>query len=101
MDKMTLYQIHAPIHLNSFDSIASGLEECVNLGLTEAVGVSNYSLKQMIKMDDALKRRGLRLASNQVEFSLLRTLPEKSGMLAECKRGGSCCWPIVHSVKAD
>ncbi|KAH8880876.1 Aldo/keto reductase [Thozetella sp. PMI_491] len=87
MEQMDLYQIHGPVHFfNSIDSMAEGLAQCVELGLTKSVGVSNYSLEEMITMDEALKKRGLRLASNQVEFSLLRTLPEKSGLLAECKK---------------
>lgn len=88
-ESMDLYQIHGPVHfLNSIDSMAGALAQCVELGLTRAVGVSNYSKDEMIKMDEALKTRGLRLASNQVEFSLLRTLPEKSGLLEECKKRG-------------
>ncbi|KAK6068614.1 putative aldo/keto reductase [Seiridium cupressi] len=89
LESMDLYQIHGPIHfLNSIDSVAGGLAKCVELGLARAVGVSNYSKDEMIKMDEALKKRGMRLASNQVEFSLLRTLPEKSGLLEECKQRG-------------
>ena len=39
-------------------------------------------------MDAALRRRGLRLASNQVEFSLLRTMPQRVGLLARCRELG-------------
>lgn len=89
LEKMDLYQIHGPTHFaNSIDAMAGGLAKCVELGLTRSVGVSNYSKDEMIKIDEALKKRGLRLASNQVEFSLLRTLPEKSGLLEECKKRG-------------
>ncbi|POS68587.1 alcohol dehydrogenase [Diaporthe helianthi] len=89
MDKMDLYQIHGPTHFaNSIDAMASGLAKCVELALTRSVGVSNYSKDEMIKMDEALTKRGLRLASNQVEFSLLRTLPDKNGLLEECKKRG-------------
>lgn len=89
LERMDLYQVHGPTHfLNSIDAMAGGLARCVELGLARAVGVSNYSRDEMVKMDEALKRRGLRLASNQVEFSLLRTLPEKSGLLEECRKRG-------------
>lgn len=90
MDSMDLYQVHGPIHLaNSIESMAGGLARCVELGLTRAVGVSNYSVDEMVRMDDALRAKGLRLASNQVEFSLLRTLPAKAGgLLDECKKRG-------------
>ena len=33
-----------------------------------------------------LEKHGLKLASNQVEFSLLRKLPETSGLLAEMEK---------------
>jgi aryl-alcohol dehydrogenase-like predicted oxidoreductase len=89
VQQVDLYQVHGPVHVfNSIDSIAGGLAHCVETGLAKAVGVSNYSLEEMINMDEALKKRGLRLASNQVEFSLLRTLPETSGLLEECKKRG-------------
>lgn len=89
LGQMDLYQIHGPVHFaNSIDAMAGALARCVELGLTRSVGVSNYSRDEMVKIDEALRRRGLRLASNQVEFSLLRTLPEKSGLLDECRRRG-------------
>lgn len=89
LEKMDLYQVHGPTHFaNSIDAMAGGLAKCVELGLTRAVGVSNYSRDEMVKADEALKKRGLRLASNQVEFSLLRTLAEKSGLLEECRKRG-------------
>jgi len=40
----------------------------------------------MIKMYDCLQKHGIQLASNQVEFSLLRRSPETSGLIAECHK---------------
>jgi len=37
-------------------------------------------------MCDELEKHGLKLASNQVEFSLLRKMPETSGLLAEMEK---------------
>ncbi|KAJ4389392.1 hypothetical protein N0V93_006860 [Gnomoniopsis smithogilvyi] len=89
LETMDMYQIHGPVHFaHSIETMAGGLVNCVEQGLTRAVGVSNYSKDEMIRMDEALKKKGMRLASNQVEFSLLRTLPETSGLLAECKKRG-------------
>lgn len=89
LERMDLYQIHGPVHFaHSIDAMAGGLARCVEAGLTRAVGVSNYSKDEMVRMDEALRRRGLRLASNQVEFSLLRARPETSGLLAECRSRG-------------
>jgi diketogulonate reductase-like aldo/keto reductase len=36
-------------------------------------------------MYDVLKKHGVQLASNQVEYSLLRTLPEDSGLFTAMK----------------
>ena len=68
--------------------MANALAEAVKLGLTKAVGVSNYSTAEMIKMYDCLQKHGIQLASNQIEFSLLRRFPEISGHIAECHRRG-------------
>jgi diketogulonate reductase-like aldo/keto reductase len=37
-------------------------------------------------MAEVLEKEGVKLASNQVEYNLLRQLPETSGLLAECKK---------------
>ena len=39
-------------------------------------------------MYDCLQKHGIQLASNQVEFSLLRRVPETSGLIAECHKRG-------------
>ena len=66
----------------------SALAEAVEAGLTRAVGVSNYNLAQMHRAHEQLARRGIPLASNQVEYSLLQRQPEHTGLLAACKELG-------------
>ena len=83
-----LYQIHGPIHLRSIEVVGDALAEAVKLGLTKTVGVSNYSMADTIKMYDVLQKHGIQLASNQVEYSLLRRTPETSGLIAECHKRG-------------
>ncbi len=39
-------------------------------------------------MYDYLQKHGIQLASNQVEFSLVRRTPETSGLIAECHKRG-------------
>lgn len=68
--------------------MANALAEAVKLGLTKTVGVSNYSTSEMIEMYECLKKHGIQLASNQVEFSILRRTPETSGHIAECHKRG-------------
>jgi aryl-alcohol dehydrogenase-like predicted oxidoreductase len=90
-----LYQIHGPVSLRSHEALAEGLAEAHRQGLVKAVGVSNYSVKETRSIDAALRKRGLRLASNQIEFSLLRTMPEKSGLLACLRELGVV--PLAYS----
>ncbi|KAB1205146.1 Pyridoxal reductase, chloroplastic [Morella rubra] len=50
-----------------------GLVAMYEKGLVQAVGVSNYGPKQLVKIYDYLKARGVPLCSAQVQFSLLST----------------------------
>ncbi len=88
VEAIDLYQIHGPISLRGHDAIADALAAAHADGLVRAVGVSNYSVRETRKVDAALRARGLRLASNQVEMSLLRRAPETSGLLATCAELG-------------
>jgi aryl-alcohol dehydrogenase-like predicted oxidoreductase len=88
VDHVDLYQIHGPISLRSKAALAEALAEVHAAGLTSAVGVSNYSIGEMSKIHGELAKRGVPLASNQVEFSLLRRAPETGGLLAACQRLG-------------
>lgn len=80
------YMVHGPIHLTSIASAAKGLAKCVEEGMTRTVGVANYSVDEMLKMQAALAEHGIPLATNQCEFSILRRLPETEGMLEACKK---------------
>jgi aryl-alcohol dehydrogenase-like predicted oxidoreductase len=93
--KVGLYQIHGPISLRSHAVLADALAAAREAGLVEAVGVSNYSIKETRSMASALQSRGLRLATNQIEFSLLRRVPETSGLLAVCRELGVL--PLAYS----
>nr|XP_043631831.1 pyridoxal reductase, chloroplastic [Erigeron canadensis] len=48
-----------------------GLVAMYDKGLVRAVGVSNYGPKQLLKIHDYLKERGVPLSTAQVQFSLL------------------------------
>ena len=60
------------------------MADAVESGKVKAVGVSNYSAEQMRIAHTALARRGIPLASNQVEYSLLHRQPEVNGVLDAC-----------------
>lgn len=88
VDCVDLYQIHGPIHIRTVEVLGDALAEAVKLGLTKAVGVSNYSVSETVRMYNCLQKHGIQLASNQVEYSLLRRSPETSGLIAECHKRG-------------
>lgn len=95
IDTIDLYQIHGPVSLRSHDALADALAAAHGEGIVRAVGVSNYSAKETRAMDAALRKRDLRLASNQVEFSLLRTMPLRVGLIDTCRELGVV--PLAYS----
>ena len=90
-----LYQLHGPISFRSHAVLADALAKAHQEGLVKAVGVSNYSAKETRSMAAALERHGMKLASNQIEFSLLRRSPETGGLIATCKELGVL--PLAYS----
>jgi aryl-alcohol dehydrogenase-like predicted oxidoreductase len=83
-----LYQIHGAISLRSARAEAAALAAPYRAGLIKAVGVSNYSEREMRGIHAALAAHGIPLATNQVEYSLLRRMPESTGLLAACRELG-------------
>jgi len=83
-----LYQIHGPISFRPARTVAAALAEAHRAGLVQAVGVSNYSEAEMRAIHAALAEHGIPLATNQVEYSLLRTMPEANGLLGACRELG-------------
>ncbi len=57
-------------------------------GLTRAVGISNCGAGQTRRAHALLIGRGLLLASNQVEYSLLNRAAERNGLLYTCRELG-------------
>jgi aryl-alcohol dehydrogenase-like predicted oxidoreductase len=90
-----LYQIHGPISLRSHAALAEALAAAHGAGQVKAVGVSNYSVKETRSIAAELEKRGLKLATNQIEFSLLRRAPETGGLLAACAELGVV--PLAYS----
>ncbi len=85
MPQVDLYQIHWPYSLMRIDLLMHALADQVEAGTVRAVGVSNYSVRQMRRAHAVLARRGIALASNQVHYSLLHRAPERNGVLMACR----------------
>lgn len=95
VERVDLYQIHGPISLRGHAALADALAAAHQEGLVRAVGVSNYSVRETRSIAGQLRKRGLRLATNQIEFSLLRRAPETGGLLAACAELGVV--PLAYS----
>jgi len=83
-----LYQHHFPSRWISIPKLMELMADAVEAGKVKAVGVSNYSAEQMRTAHAVLAERGIPLASNQVEYSLLHRQPEVNGVLDACRELG-------------
>lgn len=85
LPRVDLYQIHWPFPPMPIRMWSAALAEALSLGLTRAVGVSNYDRRQAQECHRVLTSQGHPLASNQIEFSLLERAPQRSGLLETCQ----------------
>ncbi|KAG1368435.1 putative oxidoreductase, chloroplastic [Cocos nucifera] len=87
LSSVDLYQLHWP-GIWGNEGYIDGLGDAVEQGLVKAVGVSNYSEKRLRGAYNQLKKRGIPLASNQVNYSLIYRNPERNGVKAACDELG-------------
>ena len=85
MDAVDLYLIHFPFSVMGIPSLMDRLAEAVQAGKARAVGVSNFSARQMRVAAERLDRHGIALAANEVQFSVFHRDPERNGVLAACR----------------
>jgi aryl-alcohol dehydrogenase-like predicted oxidoreductase len=83
-----LYMVHQPFSFSSPEAEMNAMSDLVDAGKIRSVGVSNFNAKQMRRAHRALQKRGLPLAVNQVQFSLLDRSVEKNGILETAKELG-------------
>jgi aryl-alcohol dehydrogenase-like predicted oxidoreductase len=83
-----LYQHHFPSRRISIPALMGFMADAVEAGKVRAIGVSNYSAAQLRTAHGVLAERGIPLASNQVEYSLLHRAPEVNGVLDACRELG-------------
>lgn len=85
LEGLDLYQIHWPYTLLNGDALMDMMALAVRTGKIRAVGVSNYSAKQMHQAATRLARYQIPLACNEVHYSLLHRQPEVNGVLDACR----------------
>jgi diketogulonate reductase-like aldo/keto reductase len=83
LNYVDLYQIHQPSPFVPIGETMSAMEEMVDRGLIRYIGVSNFSLKQMVEANGALKK--YRLASTQMPYHLADRRMEKE-ILPYCRK---------------
>lgn len=89
LEQVSLYQVHWPFSFFiSQETLMNALADEVQRGRIEAVGVSNYSAEQMQQAYKILAARGVKLASNQVRYSLLTRQIETNGILDTARQLG-------------
>ncbi|GMY27857.1 uncharacterized oxidoreductase At1g06690, chloroplastic [Fagus crenata] len=87
LSSVELYQLHWPGVWGN-EAYLDGLGDAVEQGLVKAVGVSNYNERRLRDAYEKLKKRGIPLASNQVNYSLIYRAPEENGVKAVCDELG-------------
>jgi aryl-alcohol dehydrogenase-like predicted oxidoreductase len=80
-----LYMIHQPWGFSSPEKEMHVMADLVDQGKIRSVGVSNFNLDQMTRAHKTLEKRGLSLAVNQVQYSLLHRTIESDGVLEAAK----------------
>lgn len=83
-----LYMVHQPWSFSSPEAEMYAMVELVETNKIRSVGVSNFDADRMQRAYDALKQRGLSLAVNQVEYSLINRKIETNGTLDKAKELG-------------
>jgi aryl-alcohol dehydrogenase-like predicted oxidoreductase len=84
-----LHQIHMPYgSLSSLSSEVRAMARLRQADKISAVGVSNFSARQLEKASQLLRAEGIALASNQVQISLLYRDIERNGVLETARRLG-------------
>lgn len=83
-----LYMVHQPWGFSSQENEMEAMADLVEEGLIRSIGVSNFNVEQMQRAHAALEKRGLPLAVNQVQYSLLNRKIETSGVMEAAKELG-------------
>ena len=89
VETVDLYQIHFPSPVLRIEGLMDALAEAASQGKVRQVGVSNYGAEAMKRAHDRLAQHGVRLASNQVHYSILNRAPETNGVLEACRDLGT------------
>ncbi|KAJ9302357.1 hypothetical protein DTO271G3_1223 [Paecilomyces variotii] len=91
LGKIDIYQLHGPSYMGFWprlETIVNAMADCYDQGKIKAVGTCNLNIEQVKAVYTILKKRGVPYVSNQVEFSLARQDPWKTGLIENCRKLG-------------
>jgi diketogulonate reductase-like aldo/keto reductase len=84
-DHIDLYQLHWPNLAIPVEEPMGGMEELVDAGKVRFIGVSNFSVRDLVNAQAALSRH--RIVANQVRYNLIERTIE-GGLLEYCRKSG-------------
>jgi aryl-alcohol dehydrogenase-like predicted oxidoreductase len=82
------YMVHHPYGFSTPEGEMNAMADLVEAGKIRSVGISNFNVSRMRRAHDALAKRGLPLAVNQVRYSLLSREIETNGVLETAREMG-------------
>jgi len=91
-----LYLVHWPNPRIPISETMGAMEEAIDKGKTRYIGLSNFSLKQIIEAQEALRK--YEIVSVQLEYNLMNRKVEKD-ILPYCERNGiafMAYYPLAH-----
>lgn len=83
-----LHQVHQPWSFSGEKSEMNAMAELIVRKLIKYIGVSNFSAQKMRSSWETLDKKGIPLASNQVQYSLLNRRIESNGIMETAKKLG-------------
>ena len=88
LPRVDVYLLHFPWPPVPVETWAAALADVAEAGLARTVGISNCGPAQTRRIHDVLAARGVPLACNEVELSLLQRRPLRSGLRDTCRELG-------------
>ena len=88
LTRLDLYLLHFPLPPIPLETWVTALGDAVEEGLAVSVGVSNCDSTQVRKAHEVLAKRGIPLACDEIEYSLLNRRSELNGTISACRELG-------------
>ena len=85
---IALHQIHNPLGFSSVEKEMDAMADLIEDGRIKYIGVSNFNTDRMRRASVALERRGHKLVSNQVVYSILNRKIESNGTMERARELG-------------